>query len=157
MELHDQMALMHNMMIQQAESMITTMNSMIGALPQIPHARPHTAHVPHHHHHHSNGFTHFPPLRSQDDLSYENLMRLEDTVKKRGVATADLRKLKKTQFSSRDVCKQCGICQDNFAVGTKIIMLPCKHSYCEKEILHWFEQNKTCPTCRFVVENIGPY
>jgi len=158
MDMNDQMNLMHNMMMQQAETMMNAMNSMMGnfpALPQIQHMHPNTMHT----HHHSNGFTHFPPLHSasQGDLSYENLLRLEENVKKKGVQSADLSKLKKTRFSNKDVCKQCGICQDNFTTGSKIIILPCKHSYCEKEILHWFEQNKTCPTCRFVVEDISIY
>lgn len=81
---------------------------------------------------------------------------------------ADLAKLKRTRFLDTEECKQCGvchimlgapllvlqICQETFVVGSRVIILPCLHSFCELEILKWFVENKTCPTCRFVVESI---
>lgn len=155
-EIHGQMTMMQHAMMHQAETM---MNNMIGwNFPSLPQISQITHGGSSAREQHSTAFTHFPPLHhGQGDFSYEHLLRLDDAVKKRGVATADLSKLKKARFSNKDVCKQCGICQDNFAVGTKIIVLPCQHSYCEKEILRWFEQNRTCPTCRYVIEDIHTY
>jgi len=102
----------------------------------------------HSHHSHSH------PVGMQD-MSYESMMTLQDV--RRGVTQPDLAKLRKAKFSHNMKCKQCGICQDNFSVGNKVITLPCDHVFCEAEILKWFETNKTCPTCRFVVDNISIY
>jgi len=100
--------------------------------------------------------SHFQPHGvAMPDMSYESLMNLQDV--RRGVEQPDIARLKRTRFSTNLKCKQCGICQDNFSNGCKVITLPCDHVFCEAEILKWFETNKTCPTCRFVVENIRVY
>jgi len=110
----------------------------------------------HHSHSHPHSHLHsFPRPVGMQDMSYESLMTLQDV--RRGVTHPDLAKLRKMRFSNNVKCKQCGICQDNFSTGTKVITLPCEHVFCEAEILKWFETNKTCPTCRFVVENISAY
>lgn len=86
--------------------------------------------------------------------SYETFLALDDDNVRRGIAHSDRAKLKRVAASYRDQAKQCGICQENFVVGGKMIILPCSHSFCDKELLTWLDENKTCPTCRFVVENV---
>lgn len=154
-DMHEQVSMMHNMMVHQAETLI---NDMIGWSVNFPPLGQLSNSGSMHERHAMTGVPHLPPIHSRGhDYSYENLLRLDESVKKRGVTTADLAKLKRARHSARDNCKQCGICQDNFSVGTKIIVLPCAHAYCEGEILHWFEQNRTCPTCRRVIENVSAY
>jgi len=129
----NEVAIMHN-------AMASAFNNMLGMPMQIPND-PHGA-----------ARYHQPGMNS-----YEELLHLDENVKKRGVSLSDLSKLKRVRFSSRDKCKQCGICQEYFSSGMKVIALPCAHLYCEEEILKWFDQNKTCPTCRHVVENVNAY
>eukprot|EP00026_Physarum_polycephalum_P009897 Phypoly_transcript_10034.p1 GENE.Phypoly_transcript_10034~~Phypoly_transcript_10034.p1 ORF type:complete len:210 (+),score=55.42 Phypoly_transcript_10034:643-1272(+) len=131
----NEVAMMHN-------AMASAFNNMFGMQMQFPPIE-----------HHSTARYH-----QQSGLnSYEELLHLDESVKKRGVSGSDLSKLKRVRYNSKDKCKQCGICQENFVVGTKLIALPCSHLYCEEEILKWFDQNKTCPTCRHVIENVGVY
>lgn len=60
--------------------------------------------------------------------------------------------------------KQCSICLDEFKIGDKCIVLPCKNG--DNHIFHsgddncsgikpWLERNNTCPMCRteFPIEN----
>ena len=40
----------------------------------------------------------------------------------------------------------CCICHDTLSEDN--LILPCLHKFCKSEILQWFENNYTCPTCR---------
>lgn len=165
----------HNMHVQQAmQDMARMQNAMAVAMNQnvmamhvmhvnntiLPghhqhHHQQHPHNTMHHRHHHGHGHGHGHHHGHGSD--YESMLRLDENVRKKGVSDSDLAKLKRVKFSARENCKQCGICQENFTVGTKVIALPCKHVYCEDEILTWFDQHKTCPTCRHVVEDIPVY
>lgn len=157
--MHEHAVMLQSSMLQNLQTLAADMSALRAAnfqqFPQLmhtatPHGRPHSV-----------SMTRFPPIyphhHGQPDLSYESMLALDQSIKKRGVAPSDLAKLKRARHTSNQKCKQCGICQDHFSVGTKIIVLPCSHAYCEKEILTWFEQNVTCPTCRFRIEDIRPY
>lgn len=43
---------------------------------------------------------------------------------------------------------ECGICYSSPTIGTFLIILPCRHWYCEDCIWRWLFINPTCPTCR---------
>ncbi len=43
----------------------------------------------------------------------------------------------------------CTICCSNIGLGEKAQLLPCGHMYHPDCIKPWFDQNNTCPTCRY--------
>eukprot|EP00388_Colpodella_angusta_P043237 GDKK01058871.1.p1 GENE.GDKK01058871.1~~GDKK01058871.1.p1 ORF type:complete len:196 (+),score=21.90 GDKK01058871.1:1-588(+) len=43
---------------------------------------------------------------------------------------------------------ECSICQDDFAVGTSVLKLPCRHVYHTDCVINWLAMNNTCPLCR---------
>ena len=43
---------------------------------------------------------------------------------------------------------ECGICYNSPTIGTCLIVLPCRHWYCEECIWRWLFTNPTCPACR---------
>ena len=49
---------------------------------------------------------------------------------------------------------ECSICLELMALAHSVA--PCGHSFCYTCILDWMKQNKNCPTCSSVVENIIP-
>eukprot|EP00743_Colponemidia_sp_Colp-15_P008110 GILK01008791.1.p1 GENE.GILK01008791.1~~GILK01008791.1.p1 ORF type:complete len:223 (-),score=7.04 GILK01008791.1:194-862(-) len=84
--------------------------------------------------------------------SYEGLLALDDTVKKRGVSKRKLTSLASRVARRADVSKECLVCQDKYVTGAAILQLPCKHEYHKQCISQWFESNRTCPVCRHEVE-----
>ncbi len=65
-----------------------------------------------------------------------------------------------TLFVQPDVTKncageQCCICAGGrppFRQGDLISILPCKHYFCQDCLARWFEEKRTCPLCRRVVQ-----
>lgn len=43
----------------------------------------------------------------------------------------------------------CSVCQFDVKMEQETILVPCGHMYHSQCILAWFEQNNTCPVCRF--------
>ena len=43
---------------------------------------------------------------------------------------------------------QCAVCLNEIQVGTKVLRLDCRHTFCSTCILQWFSTNNTCPYCR---------
>ena len=43
----------------------------------------------------------------------------------------------------------CAICCSNIALGEQCQLIPCGHMYHPKCIKPWFDENNTCPTCRY--------
>ena len=48
--------------------------------------------------------------------------------------------------------KNCSICLDDFAVGDKIIYLPCFHYYHAKCIEKWTQSSDKCPLCNIEIK-----
>ena len=44
--------------------------------------------------------------------------------------------------------KQCAVCLESIASGTRVLRLDCRHTFCAKCILQWLADNNTCPCCR---------
>jgi len=95
----------------------------------------------------------------QDDLDYEHLLQLDANVKH------PLDKQYYSMFISENIkqntidhlaedSKKCIICFEDFEANQKIIRLPCFHIFHEDEIYNWFNENKTCPTCRVDIEEL---
>ena len=43
---------------------------------------------------------------------------------------------------------ECSVCLEEFAVGDKVMILPCYHNFHEKCIREWLPQHQNCPLCR---------
>ncbi|KAG8344388.1 Zinc finger C3HC4 type (RING finger) RING like zinc finger RING type zinc finger Ring finger domain [Trypanosoma vivax] len=48
----------------------------------------------------------------------------------------------------------CSICQETFAPATDVYHLPCGHVFDVRCMEQWFEQTRTCPNCRFMLQNV---
>lgn len=50
----------------------------------------------------------------------------------------------------------CPICSEDFAVEGEVLALPCNHIFCEACVVPWLDMKKTCPICRFELNNNLP-
>jgi len=50
----------------------------------------------------------------------------------------------------------CAICCSNIALGEECQLLPCGHMYHPACVKPWFDQNNTCPTCRYELPTDDP-
>jgi len=85
--------------------------------------------------------------------TYESLLALDESIKKRGISERTMKRLRPRRPVSSEIGVECEICKENYKVNSSIIALPCKHLYHEDCILKWLASERTCPHCRFVLEN----
>ena len=84
--------------------------------------------------------------RNQDE--YERLMRLDESIIKKGIEISKFSKLK--------ICEEefsCPICFDSFPKNTKILEFTCGHNFCQECSIEWFKENVKCPVCSFEFKN----
>lgn len=43
----------------------------------------------------------------------------------------------------------CSVCLTDFALGEKAMFVPCAHIFHPECLKTWFEENNTCPVCRY--------
>lgn len=79
--------------------------------------------------------------------TYEQLVTLEDV--KVGLNIKDL--VKNSKVSLNENSFLCSICQDNNDIIIRI--LKCNHYFHVTCIDKWLSNNKTCPVCRYNLEN----
>ena len=79
--------------------------------------------------------------------TYEQLVTLEDVQV--GLNTKDL--VRNSKISLNENSFLCSICQDNDEVIIRI--LKCNHYFHITCIDKWLSNNKTCPVCRYNLEN----
>ena len=53
-----------------------------------------------------------------------------------------------TEKEQNYLLNECSICLDNLKINENIYILPCKHIFHCKCIIHWLEEETTCPLCR---------
>ncbi|KAH6791265.1 RING/U-box superfamily protein [Perilla frutescens var. frutescens] len=56
--------------------------------------------------------------------------------------------LTKEDVEENNTVVVCAVCKDEFAIGEKVIRLPCSHLYHGECILPWLSIRNTCPVCR---------
>ncbi|KAG8345063.1 RING H2 zinc finger domain [Trypanosoma vivax] len=96
-----------------------------------------------------------------DDLSYGNLLRLDDRVTPVGLSDSQLRALKAVPYgaagrlstvrgnaTSKKAGEQCPVCLEAFTNDSKVHRTSCGHVFHYDCIVPWFKRNKCCPTCR---------
>lgn len=79
--------------------------------------------------------------------TYEQLVTLEDV--KVGLDIKDL--VRNSKISLNENSFLCSICQDNNEIVIRI--LKCNHYFHVTCIDKWLSNNKTCPVCRYNLEN----
>jgi hypothetical protein len=98
--------------------------------------------------------------RESNFYSYEELLKLdENNVKKslniKLIDELPCETMTKSILSNLSIeDKKCSICYDDFVQGDRFIRLPCFHIFHEKEIVQWFQTNKTCPICKIDIEEV---
>lgn len=70
--------------------------------------------------------------------------------KLRPMAAADLTSLRSEVLPYCPVdCRECGVCQESFEEGCRVIRLPfCRHLFHDECLLHWVQLQDWCPFCR---------
>jgi hypothetical protein len=90
---------------------------------------------------------------SYPDLTYESLLELDNSIKKRGLSEKE----KKTCLSSiihhsSNPSKSCNICLEDFKRAEKLLQVKsCKHVFHTDCIEKWLKENRTCPVCRATI------
>lgn len=86
-----------------------------------------------------------------DNMSYEELLDLEERMGKvsKGLSDEKIKKLKKEKYVKGKFSEdKCIICQYEYKVDEKLIILPCNHNYHLECIIEWLKKEKTCPFCK---------
>lgn len=98
--------------------------------------------------------THEDPFQP-DDLSYENLLRLDYTRDRRGdgLSLDQIRKKTRAVRLPPDTILECSICLEGWTQDqrTAILLPRCKHVFHGACIGTWFKENRACPNCRVPV------
>ncbi|ORC84711.1 putative zinc finger protein [Trypanosoma theileri] len=102
-----------------------------------------------------------------NDFSYENLLRLDNGVKKTGLSQSQLRHMKPVPYaavqplddtkSGRRSSSQeaCAICLETLAPGVMVLKIECGHTFHHNCIVRWLLRSNCCPTCRHEIPRIG--
>lgn len=88
------------------------------------------------------------PIVSQD--SYQNLLRLAESIGKVDVGISDINQVSKLQ-GARNIF--CTICQEE-SQQPKVRELICGHSFCPDCIEKWLEKNVKCPVCMINLQDL---
>ena len=91
--------------------------------------------------------------RDEENEDYEDLLELDEDVVD-PVPEELLRQLPTSKFTQANLDnfseenKSCSICQENYKVNEKYIILPCLHRFHVDCVSTWFERKSTCPICK---------
>ncbi len=69
-------------------------------------------------------------------------------------AKKEIEKLKKCiindkQLKEFGIENSCAICKDEFKIGEKCLLMPCKHHFHENCLMPWLTKRNSCPVCRY--------
>ena len=92
-------------------------------------------------------------LNNIDNMSYEQLLELEDQIGyvSKGLSKEEIQhKINKIEYVNNTINnrEQCTICQEAFNENDFIDELKCKHCFHDDCIIKWLELNKQCPSCK---------
>ena len=68
----------------------------------------------------------------------------------RGLTTQKIQQFEQFTADESFVDDQCVICMEDIEIGRNMMRLDCdgQHTFCQVCIERWFDEHKTCPTCR---------
>lgn len=101
---------------------------------------------------------HLPDAQVGD--SYEELLALDETIKKKGLNAEALHNYTHVQVLSEEDVKRmqqnsserCVICQDDYSAGDEVRRLPCLCCFHRACVDTYFKENTKCPICRLDVK-----
>ena len=82
---------------------------------------------------------------------YDELLRLDESVPKRGLSLAAIRALPRRAVRPGERVEDL-ITRSLVAPGAVVYDLPCGHCFEKPALLAWFRDHRTCPVCRHEVE-----
>lgn len=68
---------------------------------------------------------------------------------------AVIHSLPRVVVGPEDAERDCAVCQDNFEVGSEVLVLPCAHRFHGDCITPWLQMHASCPVCRARVNGGG--
>ena len=86
----------------------------------------------------------------QNFFNFVNSIIHIDDGKLRGLSSQRIQQFKQFTSDESFVGDQCVICMEDIKIGRKMMRLDCdgQHTFCQICIERWFDEHKTCPTCR---------
>ncbi|SCU72245.1 putative zinc finger protein [Trypanosoma equiperdum] len=75
----------------------------------------------------------------------------QEAVEKLRRVTLDRDTLDRLETSGQTVCS---ICQESFPLQSEVYCLPCGHVFDVTCMQHWLERTRTCPNCRFTLQDV---
>ena len=82
---------------------------------------------------------------------YEDLLRLDEDVVKRGLSLGAIRALPRRTVRDGE-CVEDPVARCPCKPGTVVYDLPCGHVLAKASALGWFKDHRTCPVCRREIE-----
>lgn len=82
------------------------------------------------------------------DLTYEQLLALDDRNVRRGLSNDELAALNTFPAEKEHMSIDCHICLEGVEYATTLVALSCSHVYHDHCIHRWLKQKRSCPTCR---------
>lgn len=90
----------------------------------------------------------FPEYQDDEDLSYEYLLNLCDSIGYHKVGIRDVDAVAPIVITDRNKQDTCTICLEEMSANTlKRKTKTCKHTFCAACLETWLQENKTCPLC----------
>jgi len=95
--------------------------------------------------------SHLQPMAVREDLTYEELLALEEKIGsvEVGATEEEISRLPTFTYSDpeQDQDPMCLVCQMEFEAGEEQLGLPCGHRYHKPCITAWLAKKRTCPKC----------
>ena len=75
---------------------------------------------------------------------------VNDLIDKQGLIPQRIQQCEQFTADESFVGNQCVICMEDIEIGRNMMRLDCdgQHTFCQVCIERWFDEHKTCPTCR---------
>eukprot|EP00921_Rhytidocystis_pertsovi_P007963 GHVQ01013165.1.p1 GENE.GHVQ01013165.1~~GHVQ01013165.1.p1 ORF type:complete len:1429 (+),score=151.28 GHVQ01013165.1:382-4668(+) len=96
-------------------------------------------------------------LGGEEQLDYESLLELQARAGnvRRGLSSLQIQQLPEERFQSSTASegmRECLICKNEYEQAERLRRLPCWHAFHSACIDKWLQDRKTCPLCRFEVD-----
>eukprot|EP00735_Rhodelphis_limneticus_P004648 TRINITY_DN16269_c0_g1::TRINITY_DN16269_c0_g1_i1::g.3137::m.3137 TRINITY_DN16269_c0_g1::TRINITY_DN16269_c0_g1_i1::g.3137 ORF type:complete len:161 (+),score=-2.71,sp/Q9LZV8/ATL74_ARATH/34.57/5e-11,zf-RING_2/PF13639.1/1.6e-14,zf-C3HC4_2/PF13923.1/7e-08,zf-C3HC4_3/PF13920.1/3.8e-07,zf-rbx1/PF12678.2/2.7e-06,zf-C3HC4/PF00097.20/2.1e-06,zf-RING_5/PF14634.1/5.4e-06,zf-RING_UBOX/PF13445.1/0.00034,zf-Apc11/PF12861.2/0.036,Baculo_RING/PF05883.6/0.035,RINGv/PF12906.2/0.066,zf-C3HC4_4/PF15227.1/0.064,Rtf2 len=93
---------------------------------------------------------------TQNDMSYEQLLALDEAIQKRGGLSTEQFKRLEVVSALSVTQRECTICLDRYSTCPSLRRLPCGHLFHDSCLKTWFKEHHKCPNCRYNVKDNHP-